>query len=69
MNTNREDQIDRCLNNLSEKLDDRVTRIEDKIEREFEYLKRRIDNRNSYFEGRFEIRTDRLLSEIQRVQK
>jgi hypothetical protein len=69
MKTTREDQIDRHLNNLSEKIDNRVSRIEDKIEREFEYLKRRIDNRNAYFEGRFEIRTDRLLSEIQRVQK
>jgi hypothetical protein len=69
MNTTREDQIDRHLNNLNEKIDNRVSSIEDKIEREFEYLKRRIDNRNTYFEGRFEIRTDRLLSEIQRVQK
>ena len=69
MNTTREDQIDRQLNDLSEKIDHRVSGIEDKIEREFEYLKRRIDNRNTYFEGRFEIRTDRLLSEIQRVVK
>jgi len=58
MKTNREDRIERQINNLSEK-----------IEREFEYLKRRIDNDNTYFEGMFEIRTDHLLSEIQRVQK
>jgi len=69
METTREDQIDRHLNNLNEKIDDRVSRIEDKIEREFEYLKRSIDIDNTYFEGRFEVRTDRLLSEIQRAVK
>lgn len=58
MKTNGEDRIERQINNLSEKID-----------REFEYLKRRIDNRNTYFEAMCEIRTDRLLSEIQRVQK
>jgi hypothetical protein len=67
MKTTREDQIVRQLNNLSEKIDDRVSRIEDKIDREFKYLKRDIDIDKTYFEGIFEVRTDRLLSEIQRV--
>jgi hypothetical protein len=69
MMTTREDRIERHLNNLSEKIDNRVSRIEKQIEREFEYLQRRIDNRNTYREGIFEIRTDRILSAIQRVQK
>lgn len=69
MKTTREDRIDRHLNNLSERIDNRVSRIEDKIDREFKYLKQEIDSRNTYFEKRCEIGTDRLLSEIQRVQK